>query len=265
MKMIQGRRKKKTTAEYCEKLEALVQKVVPHFACVHGMRDAFDAILSPQCNPQDNGEAMPDDRPCLKCAWATPRTRARPSTSDETPIYCQECEDFMQASTEWKNRENAKASGSVVVLETLIGKGEQVVEHGAELASSMSKHTLPNPDAALKSDMRKAFAAACEMRNAAANDGEAITTGILALAEALVANQHTDEPMNSRIRTRSRSRSRSRSHNVNATDKGKGEEEQREAKLHDRHDDEDTWSPISLTSLLSAETLAAMGGDDDMG
>ena len=72
----------------------------------------------------------------------------------------------MQASTEWKNRENAKASGSVVVLETLIGKGEQVVEHGAELASSMSKHTLPNPDAALKSDMRKAFAAACEMRNA---------------------------------------------------------------------------------------------------
>ena len=106
----------------------------------------------------------------------------------------------MQASTEWKNRENAKASGSVVVLETLIGKGEQVVEHGAELASSMSKHTLPNPDAALKSDMRKAFAAACEMRNAAANEGEAITTGILALAEALVANQHTDEPMN--IRTR---------------------------------------------------------------
>lgn len=171
----------------------------------------------------------------------------------------------MQASTEWKNRENAKASGSVVVLETLIGKGEQVVEHGAELASSMSKHTLPNPDAALKSDMRKAFAAACEMRNAAANDGEAITTGILALGDALVANQDTDEPMNSRIRTRSRSRSRSRSHNVNATDKGKGEEEQREAKLHDRHDDEDTWSPISLTSLLSAETLAAMGGDDDMG
>ena len=119
----------------------------------------------------------------------------------------------MQASTEWKNRENAKASGSVVVLETLIGKGEQVVEHGAELASSMSKHTLPNPDAALKSDMRKAFAAACEMRNAAANDGEAITTGILALGDALVANQHTNEPMNSRIRTRSRSRSRS--HNVN--------------------------------------------------
>ena len=258
-------KRKQARVEYCEKLEALVRKDVPHFACVDGVRRAFDAILSPQCNPQDNGEAMPDDRPCLKCAWATPRTRARPSTSDETPIYCQECEAFMQASTEWKNRENAKASGSVVVLETLIGKGEQVVEHGAELASSMSKHTLPNPDAALKSDMRKAFAAACEMRNAAANDGEAITTGILALAEALVANQHTDEPMNSRIRTRSRSRSRSRSHNVNATDKGKGEEEQREAKLHDRHDDEDTWSPISLTSLLSAETLAGMGGDDDMG
>ena len=258
-----SQKRKKATAEYCKKLEALVRKDVPHFACVDGVHHAFDAILSPQCNPQDNGEAMPDDRPCLKCAWATPRTRARPSTSDETPIYCQECEDFMQASTEWKNRENAKASGSVVVLETLIGKGEQVVEHGAELASSMSKHTLPNPDAALKSDMRKAFAAACEMRNAAANDGEAITTGILALAEALVANQHTDEPMNSRIRTRSRSRSRS--HNVNGTDKGKGEDEKREAKLHDRHDDEDTWSPISLTSLLSAETLAAMGGDDDMG
>ena len=31
----------------------------------------------------------------------------------------------MQASTEWKNREKAKASESVVVLETLIGKGEQ--------------------------------------------------------------------------------------------------------------------------------------------
>ena len=220
-------------AEYCEKLEALVQQDVPHFAIWsgHGMRDAVDAILSPQCNPQDNGEAMPDDKPipCLKCAWATPRTRARPSTSDETPIYCQECEAFMQASTEWKNRENAKASGSVVVLETLIGKGEQVVEHGAELASSMSKHTLPNPDAALKSDMRKAFAAACEMRNAAAKAGEAITTGILALGDALVANQDTDEPMNSRIRTRTRSRSRS--HNVNGTDKGKGEEEKREAMI----------------------------------
>ena len=103
------------------------------------------------------------------------------------------------------------------------------------------------------------------MRNAAANAGEATTTGISAQGDELVANQDTDEPMNSRIRTRSRSRSRSRSHNVNATDKGKGEEEQREAKLHDRHDDEDTWSPISLTSLLFAETLAAMGGDDDMG
>jgi hypothetical protein len=84
----------------------------------------------------------------------------------------------------------------------------------------------------------------------------------LALADALVANQETEEPMNSRIRTRSRSRSRS--HNVNGTDKGKGEEEKREAKLHDRHDDEDTWSPMSLTSLFSPETLAAMGGHDDM-
>ena len=120
-----SRKRKKATAEYCKKLEALVRKDVPHFACVDGVRRAFDAILSPQCNPQDNGEAMPDDRPCLKCAWATPRTRARPSTSDETPIYCQECEAFMQASTEWKNREKAKASESVVVLETLIGKGEQ--------------------------------------------------------------------------------------------------------------------------------------------
>jgi hypothetical protein len=259
-----SQKRKQAKAEYCEKLEALVQQDVPHFHVHDGVLDAFDAILSPQCNPQDNGEAMPDDKPtpCLKCAWKWPGTRARPSTSDETPIYCQECEAFMQASTEWKNREKAKASGSVVLLETLIGKGEQIVEHGAELGSSMSKHTLPNPDAALKSDMRKAFAAACEMRNAAANDGEAITTGILALADALVANQETEEPMNSRIRTRSRSRSRS--HNVNGTDKGKGEEEKREAKLHDRHDDEDTLSPMSLTSLFSPDLLAAMGGHDDM-
>ena len=49
----------------------------------------------------------------------------------------------MQASTEWKNRENAKASGSVVVLEILIGKGEQVVEHGAELADAHQALLVP--------------------------------------------------------------------------------------------------------------------------
>ena len=161
-----GKKRLEVKKAYADQLVTLVKKDIPGFRLrwgYEGMCDAVRVITRPRFEVVDKNDPEQPDVPiwCLQCgAWERPV----PFTSDETPIYCENCELYEKSTTIWQNHMKAMASGS---------------KYGCR---------IPTPDAALKDEMRSAFAAAVKTTNTA------------------IAS--TEEPTISQIQTRSRSRSR---------------------------------------------------------
>ena len=90
--------------DYADKLVTLVKKDIPGFRLrwgYEGMRDAVRVITRPRFKVVDKNDPEYSDVPiwCQKCG---PRERPVPFTSDETPIYCENCEAYEKTKTIWQ-------------------------------------------------------------------------------------------------------------------------------------------------------------------